>query len=80
MDDADTFSYTHIFTPHLLNEFRFGYGFNNLPYHLQTNPGVSNGVALTNSLGLQGLAPGLPTNVTGLPVVNFSGIGITPIS
>ena len=30
-DDADAVSYTHIFTPHLLNEFRFGYGFNNLP-------------------------------------------------
>lgn len=78
-DDADAVSYTHIFTPHLLNEFRFGYGFNNLPYHLQTNPGVLNGVAFTNSLGLQGLAPGLPTNVTGLPVISFSGIGITPI-
>ena len=48
-------------------------------YHLQTNPGVLNGVAFTNSLGLQGLAPGLPTNVTGLPVISFSGIGITPI-
>lgn len=74
MDEADTLSYTHIFNPRLLNEFRFGWDYNNEPIFTTIN-----GSQYVNSLGLQGLAPDLPTNVSGLTRIGFSGIGVTPI-
>jgi hypothetical protein len=74
-DEADTLSYTHIFAPQVLNEFRFGFVYNNEPIFTDIN-----GAQYTSSLGLQGLAPGLPTNVSGLPEISLTGTGITPLT
>ncbi|MGH9327482.1 MAG: carboxypeptidase-like regulatory domain-containing protein [Terriglobia bacterium] len=71
-DDDDTLSYTHIFSPSVLNEFRVGYVFNNEPLFTSIN-----GSQYVNGLGLQGLAPGIPTNIPGLPKVTLTGTGIT---
>jgi len=68
------FSYTHIFTPTLLNEFRYGLAYNNIP-----NLPPMNGPAEVQKLGLTGLAPNLP-DVPGLPTISFSGIALTGIS
>jgi Carboxypeptidase regulatory-like domain len=75
VDEGDTLAYTHIFSPSILNEFRFGYDYNNEPIFTRIN-----GVQLVNSLGLQGLAPGLPTDASGTPTIGFSGLGVTGIS
>ena len=75
VDEGDTLSYTHIFSPSVLNEFRLGYDYNNEPIFTTIN-----GVQYVKSLGLQGLAPGLPTEASGLTWVSFSGLGITRIS
>jgi hypothetical protein len=73
-DDADSLSYTHLFSPHIFNEFRFGFNFNNGP-----ESGIINGAQLASSLGLEGLAPNLP-NLFGMPELSFTGTGITPIT
>ncbi len=73
-DDDDTLSYTHTFSPSVLNEFRFGYVFNNEPLFTSIN-----GSQYASSLGLQGLAPGIPANIPGLPEVSLTGTGMTSI-
>ncbi|PYV85714.1 MAG: hypothetical protein DMG05_22105 [Acidobacteria bacterium] len=68
------FSYTHTFSPTLVNEFRYGLAYNNLPYH-----GSINGKQLVEELGLAGLAPDLP-DIGGVFKVDFSGSGLTGIT
>lgn len=71
---AVTLSYTHTFTPGLLNEARYGLATNNLPIF----PPI-NGPDFVKELGLTGLAPNLP-NVPGVLNVSFAGLAITPIT
>src|SRR5262245_22245281 len=52
---AATVSYTHFFSPTILNEFRWGIATNNLPIF----PPI-NGPDFVSELGLVGLAPNLP--------------------
>ncbi|HZT32341.1 MAG TPA: carboxypeptidase-like regulatory domain-containing protein [Bryobacteraceae bacterium] len=73
-DRAATVSYTHMFTPTMLNEIRWGFGFNNNP----VIPPV-NGPQLVQDLGLVGLAPDLP-NISGLLQISYTGSGIRGIS
>jgi hypothetical protein len=67
-------SYTHIFRPTLLNEFRWGFAFDILP-----NIPPINGPSMVSQLGLVGLAPNLP-NISGLLAISFTGLGLTGIS
>jgi hypothetical protein len=67
-------SYTHMFTPTLFNEARWGFDLNNNPIS-----GPVNGPALVKELGLVGLAPDLP-DIGGLLKVNFTGLGLAPIT
>jgi hypothetical protein len=73
-DRALTLSYTRILSPTLVTETRGGYTFNNNPVS-----GPLNGLEVANSLGLQGLAPGLP-DVSGVLKVSFPGSGLTGLS
>ncbi len=73
-DRAGTLSYTHIFRPTLLNEARWGYALNNNPVIAPVN-----GPAITQKLGLVGLAPNLP-DISGLLAVNWSGVGLQAIN
>jgi Carboxypeptidase regulatory-like domain len=73
-DRAATVSYTHLFGPTMVNEIRWGFGFNNNPI----TPPV-NGLSEVNDLGLQGLAPNLP-NYPGLFTVNWAGINLQSLS
>ncbi len=61
-------SYTHVFTPTLTNEFRFGYNYGHFGFFHEN----SNNPGLATSLGLGGI----PTNKNndGLPYINVSGI------
>ncbi len=63
---------THIFHSSLINEFRTGLSFQNLP-----SRGPILGFDIVRELGLTGLAPGTP-NVPAIPTFNISGF--TPIS
>jgi hypothetical protein len=74
-DRAATASYTHTFTPTLINEFRWGFGLNNNPI-----VGPINGAELVKELGLQGLAPGIPEQFSGILRVNWSGIGLASLT
>jgi outer membrane receptor protein involved in Fe transport len=74
MNKALTFSYTRIFGTSLVNELRAGHAYNNNPI-----AGPLSGPEVVESLGLQGLAPGLPA-VSGLLKVNFPGTGLTGLS
>ncbi|MBL8295976.1 MAG: carboxypeptidase regulatory-like domain-containing protein [Bryobacterales bacterium] len=71
---AATVTYTHTFSPSMLNEFRWGMATNNLPI----TPPIM-GKALVQELGLQGLAPDLP-DIPGVLQINFAGLGLTPIA
>lgn len=71
---AATVSYTHLFSPTILNEFRWGIATNNLPI----NPPI-NGRQFVSELGIVGLAPDLP-DVPGIVNVGFAGLGLTGIS
>ncbi len=71
---AATVAHTHVFRPTLLNEFRWGYSFDDN----QVN-GPINGPALVEDLGLVGLAPDLP-DVSGILKVSWSGVGLQPIA
>ncbi len=66
---ADNFvlSETHIFTPTLTNEFRFGFNWDSVSYQ-QANPNT----AISTQLGLGGVPFG--SNLGGLPLVPVSGI------
>jgi hypothetical protein len=67
-------SYTHLFNPTLLSEFRWGFALNNNPVE-----GPINGPQLVSELGLVGLAPELP-NIPGILKVNWTGVGLAPIT
>ncbi len=71
---ASTIAYTHSFRPNLLNEFRWGTSFDDLP-----NISNISGKQLVERLGLRGLAPDLP-DVGGIFEVNFTGVAISPIA
>nr|MDQ2901894.1 carboxypeptidase-like regulatory domain-containing protein [Acidobacteriota bacterium] len=73
-DRASTVSYTHLFSPTMINEVRWGFGFNNNPI----TPPV-NGLQEVTDLGLKGLAPNLP-NYPGIFKVNWSGINLQGLS
>lgn len=69
-----TISYTHNFRSNLLNEFRYGYGYNNNP----RNPPTL-GKEVAQYLGITGLVDNLP-DINGLLKVAFTGLGITPVA
>jgi hypothetical protein len=71
---AATVSYTHLFSPTIINEVRWGTATNNLPIFPPFN-----GPELVNSLGLVGLAPGLP-DVPGILNVTFANLALNPIA
>jgi hypothetical protein len=71
---AVTVSYTKVMRSSLVNEFRYGHVYNNNPV-----AGPLNGLDVVSSLGLQGLAPGLP-DIPGVYKVNFPGLGLTGLS
>jgi outer membrane receptor protein involved in Fe transport len=74
MNKAYTASYTRIIGPTLVNEFRAGHAYNNNPI-----AGALSGPEVINSLGVSGLAPGLPS-ISGLLKVSFPGIAVTGLS
>ena len=71
---ASTIAYTHSIRPNLLNEFRWGTSFDDLP-----NISNISGKKLVESLGLRGLAPDLP-DVGGIFEMSFTGVAISPIA
>jgi len=71
---AATVTYTHTFSPSMLNEFRWGMATNNLPI----TPPIM-GKQLVQELGLQGLAPDLP-DIPGVLQIGFAGLALTPIA
>jgi hypothetical protein len=74
MNKAYTFSYTRIVGPALVNELRVGHAYNNNPLG-----GPLSGLEVIESLGISGLAPGLPS-VSGVLKVSFPGTGLTGLS
>lgn len=71
---ALTVSFTRTLRPNLLNEFRSGFVYSNLPRHPATN-----GKQIVEELGLQGLAPDLP-DMPGMFRVSFTGLAVSPIT
>jgi hypothetical protein len=69
-----TVSYTRTLRPNLLNEFRSGFVYSNLPRRPATN-----GKQIVEELGLKGLAPDLP-DIQGMFRVSFSGLAVNPIT
>jgi hypothetical protein len=67
-------SYTTTFRSNLINEFRWGYAWNDNPRN-----GPLMGLEVVKDLGITGLVPDLP-DINGLYQVSFAGIGITGIS
>jgi hypothetical protein len=67
-------SYSHSFSPNLLNEFRWGVAYNDQPRN-----GAQNGPQVVKDLGLQGLAPNLP-DIAGIFQVGWTGLGIQSIT
>ncbi len=74
-NDAAIVSYTHTFSPTVVNEIRWGFALNNNPIK-----GPINGAQMVQDLGLVGLADGIPKQFTGLLRIGWSGIGLTGIS
>ena len=69
-----TISETHIFSPTVINEARWGYVLNNNPL-----AGPINGPEIIKELGVTGLAPDLP-DISGLLRVTWSGLALAPIT
>ncbi len=69
-----TLTYSHMLRPNLLNEFRYGFAYNNNPRN-----GPLMGKQIVEELGLQGLADNLP-DINGTLTVAFSGLGLTGVS
>jgi len=67
-------SSSHAFRRNLLNEFRYGFAYNNNP----RNPPTL-GKEVAQQLGIVGLVDNLP-DINGLFKVNFTGLGISPIT
>jgi hypothetical protein len=74
MNKAFTFSYTRILGPSVVNELRAGHAYNNNPI-----AGPLSGSEIIQSLGIIGLAPGLPA-VSGILKIAFPGTGLQGIS
>ncbi|MBL8229903.1 MAG: carboxypeptidase regulatory-like domain-containing protein [Bryobacterales bacterium] len=72
---AMTGAYTHSFKPTLINEFRYGFAFNN-----NTIAAPLLGNQLIRELGLTGLAPGIPDDLTGILKLSWTGIGLTGLT
>lgn len=70
---AVTASYTHMISPTIFNEFRYGLATNNTPLF----PPI-NGPQFVRELGLRGLAPDLP-DVPGILNVAFDNLALTNI-
>jgi hypothetical protein len=66
-------SATRVFTPNLLNEFRWGLANDHLPVESRFK-----GLGLANDLGLRGLAPGIP-DVGGMTRVSFVGLSVSAL-
>jgi len=71
---AFNISYTQTFRPNLINEFRFGYAYNDQPRN-----GAVNGNEMAKQLGIQGLAPNLP-DINGILKLSWANIGLTGIT
>ena len=71
---AAQLSYTATLRDNLINEFRWGYAWNDNPRH-----GPLMGQEVVKDLGLTGLSPNLP-DVNGVPQIGFSGLGITTLT
>jgi len=71
---AVNLSYTATLRPNLMNEFRWGFAWNDNPRH-----GPLKGLEVVRDLGLTGLAPNLP-DVNGVFEVTISQLGLTGIS
>jgi hypothetical protein len=69
-NQAANISYSHSFTPTLLNELRWGVAYNDQPRN-----GAQSGLDVVQELGLQGLAPNLP-DIAGIFQVSWSGLGL----
>ncbi|MCS7025736.1 MAG: carboxypeptidase-like regulatory domain-containing protein [Bryobacteraceae bacterium] len=67
-------SYTATLRSNLINEFRWGYAYNNNPRN-----GPLMGQEVVRDLGITGLLDNLP-NINGLFRVSFAGIGLTGLS
>jgi hypothetical protein len=67
-------SYTFTIRTNLINEFRWGFAWNDNPRH-----GPLMGLEVVKDLGLTGLSPNLP-DVAGVFQVSYSGLGVTGIS
>lgn len=70
---AATVAYTHTIRTNLLNEFRWGTSFDDLP-----NQSRLSGKQIVSELGLQGLAPDLP-DVGQIPQLTWAQLGLSPI-
>ena len=71
---AFNLSYTQTLRSNLINEFRFGFAYNDQPRN-----GAIAGNELAKQLGLQGLAPNLP-EINGILKLSFSNIGLTGLT
>jgi hypothetical protein len=71
---AFAFSYTHSFTPTMINEARYGFAFNN-----NTIDAPFNGPEFVREMGLVGLADNLP-DIGGLLKINWTGLGLQQIT
>jgi Carboxypeptidase regulatory-like domain/TonB dependent receptor len=71
---ATQLSYTATLKSNLINEFRWGYAWNDNPRN-----GPLMGLEVVKQLGLTGLSPNLP-DVQGVPQISFSGLSITTIT
>jgi hypothetical protein len=67
-------SYSHVFRPTLLNEFRWGFAYNDQPRN-----GAQDGPTVVKELGLTGLAPNLP-DIAGILQVNWTGLGLQALT
>ncbi len=67
-------SYSQTLRANLLNEFRYGFSYNDQPRN-----GALLGKEVVKDLGIQGLADNIP-DINGMLKVSFSGIGITPLT
>lgn len=73
-DRSSNVSYSYSFSPHLFNEIRGGFAWNNEPRH-----GPQMGKQMVDQLGLVGLIDNLP-DIPGIPNVSFSNLSLTGIT
>jgi len=73
-DNVYGLAFTYMVSPNLVSESRYGFSSDNLPL-----TGPINGSQEAQQLGLTGLAPNIPSNLTGMYTASWSGLGLTPI-